>query len=151
MNNINKFEYVSSADKTVDLPSRSTEYSAGYDFHSPIDFKLKPHHTICIKLGIKCQIKNNECLLIIPRSSLGFKNKNYTVLTNTIGVIDSDYYNNDSNEGEICLKLHNFSHTSLIIKKNDKLVQGIFMRYDTADDDNSCKTKRKGGLGSTGN
>jgi dUTP pyrophosphatase len=150
MSEINKFEYVSSADKTIILPSRSTEHSAGYDFHSPIDFKLRPHHTIFMKLGIKCQVKNNECLVIVPRSSLGFKNGNYTTLTNTIGIIDADYYNNDDNEGEICLRLHNFSNKTLVVKKNDRLIQGIFMRYDTVDDD-FCNTKRKGGLGSTGN
>jgi dUTP pyrophosphatase len=150
MSKLNKFEYVSSADKTVNLPSRSTEHSAGYDFYSPIDFRLRPHHTIFMKLGVKCQVKDNECLIIVPRSSLGFKNGNYTTLTNTIGIIDADYYNNNDNEGEICLRLHNFANKSLIVKKNDRLIQGIFMRYDTVDDD-CCNVKRKGGLGSTGN
>jgi dUTP pyrophosphatase len=149
MNKINKFEYVASADRTVALPTRSTKNSAGYDFHSPIDFELKPNCTIFMKLGVKCMVKDNEFLFILPRSSLGFKNNNYTVLTNTVGVIDSDYFNNPLNEGEICLKLHNFSSESLVVKKNDRLVQGIFLRYDTVDDDN-CINERKGGLGSTG-
>ena len=145
MSNINKFDYVKNADTDVSLPSRSTSHSAGYDFHSPKAFKLMPHETILLNSGVKCQVKDGEFLMILPRSSLGFKANNHIVLTNTVGVIDADYYNNPNNEGEICIKLYNMSTYTFEVNKNDRLVQGVFVKYDTTCDD-ACETKRNVGL-----
>ena len=98
MNNINKFEYISSSKRDFDLPTRGTKFSSGYDFHSPIDCIIMPNETKLFSLEVKVQIKEGEFLLIVPRSSLGFKGNNHITLTNTCGVIDSDYYNNETNE-----------------------------------------------------
>ena len=144
----NKFYYVSSSKGDFDLPARATQYSAGYDFHSPIDCVIKPGETLFFSLEVKCSIKENECLMIFPRSSLGFKGSNHIMLTNTVGIIDSDYFNNESNEGVIGLKLHNFGTENFVIKKNDKVVQGIFVKFDTTIND-EVKDKRIGGFGST--
>ena len=146
---INKFEYVSKSKRDFDLPTRGTKRSAGYDFHSPISFTLQANETIKFSLEVKVQVKEDEVLLIVPRSSLGFKNNNHITLTNTVGVIDADYYNNEDNEGEIFVRLHNFGDTPLTINKNDRLVQGIFVKYDIVEDDKTT-TERTGGFGSTG-
>lgn len=148
--NENKFYYVSSSKKEFDLPTRATQHSAGYDFHSPIDCVIEPGETKFFSLEVKCSIKENEFLIIVPRSSLGFKGNNHITLTNTIGIVDSDYFNNVSNEGVIGLKLHNFGTEPFIIKKNDKVVQGIFVKFDTIVDDD-VNTQRVGGFGSTDN
>lgn len=144
---INKFEYISTSKKDFDLPTRSTKYSAGYDFHSPISFTLWPKQSICISLEVKCQIKRDEFLLIPPRSSIGFNH--FITLWNTIGIIDSDYYNNSKNEGVINLKIKNNSWHRVHINKNDRLVQGIFLKFDTVENDQT-ENIRSGGLGSTG-
>lgn len=70
---MNKFEYISKSNEDFDLPQRSTEGSAGYDFRSPQAFSIKPNETIEIGLEVKCQIKKGEVLMLFPRSSLGFK------------------------------------------------------------------------------
>lgn len=145
----NKFYYVSTSKKDFDLPTRSTSHSVGYDFHSPMDCIIGPNETKFISLDVKCSIKDNEFLMIVPRSSLGFKGSNHITLTNTVGIIDSDYFNNIGNEGTIGLKLHNFSDEPFIVKKNDKLVQGIFLKFDITSDDH-CESVRVGGFGSTG-
>lgn len=143
---MNKFEYVSTSSRDFDLPARSTALSAGYDIHCPESFELRPGETKEVKLQIKVQIKEGEMLLLVPRSSLGWK---YNVhLVNTVGVIDSDYYNNSDNEGEIGLKMVNQGDKTLVVKKNDRLIQGIFLKFDTTDDD-EAEGLRLGGLGST--
>ena len=86
-------------------------------------------------------------LLLFPRSSLGFKYR--MQLDNTIGVIDSDYYNSD-NEGHIILKITNDSKENkvLTIEDNKGVCQGIFFEFGiTIDDD--VNTTRNGGFGST--
>ena len=147
----NKFEYVSWSKQEFDLPTRATQKSAGYDFHSPKDVVIEPGATEFIDLEVKCCVKPGEFLMIVPRSSLGFKGLNHVALTNTTGIIDADYYNNPDNEGVIGLKLKNFGSQPFVIHKNDRVVQGIFVKYDTTiDDDLSEKKQRVGGWGSTG-
>ena len=148
-NDYNKFEYVSWSKGEFSLPQRATEGSAGYDFFSPVDTVIYPNETKEFSLEVKCRIKIGEFLMIPPRSSLGFKNDNHVALTNTIGIIDSDYYNNENNEGEIRLRLHNFGNSPFVIKKGMALVQGIFIKFDTTIDDDPRDRVRIGGLGST--
>ena len=79
------------------LPKRATKNSAGYDFYSLFDFTLKPNEIKKIPLGIKMNMNSDEMLMLVVRSSQGFK---YNVrLVNQIGIFESDYYNNPSNEG----------------------------------------------------
>lgn len=146
---MNKFEYVSWSDKDFDLPTRSTKNSAGYDFHSPKMFLVKPGQSVEISLEVKVQINSGEFLMIVPRSSLGFKNGNHITITNTVGVIDQDYYNNAQNEGEIRARLHNFGDKDFVVYRNDKLLQGIFVKFDLTADD-LAEGERTGGFGSTG-
>ncbi len=144
---MNKFEYVSSSGRGFDLPTRATAKSAGYDFHSPVAFDLKPGEIKEIKLEVKVQLNEREVLWLVPRSSLGWK---YNVkLVNTVGIIDGDYYNNPENEGEIGLKLHNQGDKTLHVAVNDRLIQGIFLNFNITDDD-AAQGERLGGFGSTG-
>ncbi len=130
---------------SIKMPSRATKYSAGYDIFSPIDFVLKSGETIKIPTGLRCKMDNDVVLMIYPRSSLGFKYR--MMLENTVGIIDSDYYDSD-NEGHILIKFTNHGEKDLEIKKGTAFAQGIFMRYLlTYDDDVSAV--RNGGLGST--
>lgn len=92
---------------SIKLPKRATIGSAGYDFYTPIDFILKPHETIKIPTGIRVSINDGWVLAIFPRSGLGFKYR--LQLNNTVGIIDSDYFNSD-NEGHIFIKITNDSN-----------------------------------------
>ena len=141
-----KFERVSTAPENTALPQRATKGSAGYDFFTSHDYKILPGSEILIKTGIKCQIDDGWMLQIYPRSSMGFK---YNVrLANTVGIIDSDYYNNPTNEGEICIKLYNPCKYLIDLRKGSKFAQGIFVRYGLTDDDDA-DGERIGGMGST--
>lgn len=81
------------------LPSRETLFAAGYDFYSLTDFILKPGEIKKIPTGIKVIMEKDDCLLIVVRSGMGFKNN--IRMCNQVGVIDKDYYNNPSNEGHM--------------------------------------------------
>ena len=80
----------------IELPKRSTDGSAGYDFTLPFGFKLKKGESITIPTGICCKMEKSEFLMIVPRSGQGFK---YRVsLVNTAGIIDADYFNNTDSD-----------------------------------------------------
>lgn len=128
------------------LPKRATIGSAGYDFYAIKDYVIKPGEIIKIPTGYKVSLENDEVLLIVVRSSMGFK---WNVrLTNQVGVIDSDYYNNIDNEGHMFVSLENEGDKEYVINKGEAYVQGIFMKYLLTDDDNTVGN-RISGIGST--
>lgn len=57
----------------LQVPQRATKGSAGYDFISPISFKLKPGQTIKVPTCVKCCLSLGNVLMLFPRSSYGFK------------------------------------------------------------------------------
>lgn len=130
------------------LPKRATRGSAGYDFLSPVDFVLNPGETIKIPTSIRAYMENGWVLMLYPRSGLGFKYR--LQLNNTVGVIDSDYYESD-NEGHIFIKLTNDSNEGKVleVKAGSGIAQGIFMEFGITRDD-EADTERNGGFGSTG-
>ena len=151
----NAFEYSESLGdgpngRDFPLPARATKGSVGYDLFSPYDraVTVPAHGYAEFPLGIRCRIKPGEFLLILPRSSMGF-NGRHVSLTNTAGVIDSDYYGNASNGGEISIRLFNASDEDYAIPPHGRVAQAIFLKYDLADGD-SAGGRRDGGFGSTG-
>ena len=70
------------------------------------------------------------------------------MLANGIGIIDSDYYNNPENEGHIMFQVINFTDKEVMINKGERIGQGIFIKYETTDDD-AATGERTGGFGST--
>ncbi len=129
------------------LPRRATVGSAGYDFYAPVAFSLKPGETIKIPTGIRARMSGEWVLMIFPRSGLGFKYR--LQLNNTVGIIDSDYYNSD-NEGHIFIKVTNDSNEGkeLSLKAGEGFAQGIFLPFGITEDDDADGV-RNGGFGST--
>lgn len=65
-------------------------------------------------------------------------------------IIDADYYNNESNEGEIFFQLYNLTPFNIQLHRGDCMCQGIIKNYQITTDDNQVeKLVRDGGLGST--
>jgi len=167
---IRGFEVVSYyKNNNINIPYRSTKYSAGYDFECPQDVVIPSFYKLLIKCffknlfifdkskkkkvsppavptGIKAFFPNNEFLMICSRSSN--TKKIGIVMPNAIGIIDSDYYNCADNEGLIHFVFFNFLPWDVKIKKGDRIGQGIFMQYNVTDGDNAIGT-RQGGFGST--
>jgi dUTP pyrophosphatase len=171
------FEKVSRfANDDLITPMRKTFFSAGYDMAAAEDivvpsyqrlmsalnaagresiynlqdlasitkeFKLKP---TLIPTGYKCRINGNQFIQLSIRSSSPLKY--WLVLANGVGIIDSDYYNNPDNEGEIFFQVINLSPFDIKINKGDIIGQAIVMNYNTLDIDVSGGL-RSGGFGST--
>lgn len=132
-------------DGDIRLPTRATKYSSGYDFYSPVDVIIQPQEMAMIWTDVRAHMYNDNALLIIPRSSMG---KHPIMISNTIGDIDSDYYDNKTTGGNIGFRLFNLGTTPYEIKVGDRIGQGIFIQYKTVKDDN-VTTTRTGGFGST--
>lgn len=137
-------------DKTLyeeyDLPKRMTSHSAGYDFFAIEGFTIKPGEIKKIPTGYKATFGSDEMLMILVRSSMGFK---YNVrMTNQVGIIESDYYNNIDNEGHMFVSLQNEGDRDFVVKKGEGYAQGIFTKFLICDDDVTTN-ERQGGLGST--
>jgi len=139
-------------DQDINLPKRSTARSAGYDFEAVEDVVIPPFTNgtapMLIKTGIKAYMQPDEMLCLYNRSSN--PKKKGLILANSVGVVDSDYYSNPDNDGNICFAFYNVKTEECIIKKGDKIGQGIFQKYLITDDDNATG-ERLGGFGSTGN
>ncbi|MDO4912621.1 MAG: dUTP diphosphatase [Lactobacillus sp.] len=163
--------------KGIQLPQRQTYGSAGYDLQAAedvdvpsiwtlnfvrifrmirnghplteLDFAkadqvLKP---IMVPTGLKAYFPEDEFLLIANRSSNSWKR--YFTLANAIGVVDSDYYNNDDNEGALNVQIINFGVRTLHIKKGERIAQAMFIKTLRVDNDQPVDRQRKSGFGST--
>lgn len=149
INQFNKdFKDIDTNYEDIIIPKRSTKFSAGYDFYMPYDLTIKKDEVVLIPTGIKVMLNSDEFLGIYIRSSLGFK---YNLrMCNQVGIIDSDYYNNTSNEGHIFVKLKNEGDNDIILKKYDRYVQGIIQKYYIVDNEKEIEDIRVGGIGSSG-
>ena len=131
----------------LELPTRATKFSAGFDIRTPFSFTLKPGEVIKIPTGIKCRMNTDYVLMIYPRSGLGFKYQ--CNLVNGTGIIDCDFINSD-NEGHIFIKLVNRGDKEFSVTSNAAIAQGIFLEYGITEDDH-VEATRNGGFGSTDN
>lgn len=170
------FEIVSVyADKGIHLPKRQTKDAAGYDFEAAedtllpsfwkqlflylmgqvkglltgneeelADQVLKPR---LVPTGIKAYMGEDEYLQLANRSSNPLKHR--LILPNGVGIVDSDYYNNPTNEGHIQFQLINYGLRDYTIQKGERIGQGIFLPFLKADGDQSVDRHRTGGFGSS--
>ena len=129
----------------IKLPTRASEHSAGYDFYSPIDAIIYPNESMLIFTDVKAHMYYDNALFLFVRSSMG---KHPVVIANGTGIIDSDYYGNPDNDGNIGFRLLNLGEEPYRIKKGDRIGQGVFVKYGTVKDDNATGI-RQGGFGST--
>lgn len=110
------------------------------------DVGLKP---TLVHTGIKSNMEEDEVLELYNRSSN--PSKLGLVLANSVGVVDADYYNNKSNDGEIMFAFYNFMPCKVTIKVGDRIGQGVFKKYLRPVVGLRVKdVKRQGGIGSTG-
>lgn len=154
------------------LPTRSTLHSAGYDFYAPYDVvvpslwkqvgKYLLHSLLhfsfnsykeairptMVRTYIKAYMGNDEVLYIYNRSSSPVKKG--LILSNSVGIVDSDFYNNEDNEGNIGVAFYNFYPFDVTIEKGERICQGVFAKFLKADNDIVLNNTRSGGYGSTG-
>ena len=137
-------EIVKAIWERIKCPQRATEGSAGYDFYAPYPYCIQDGGTITMPTGIRADIQPGWCLVLVPRSSLGFM---YGMrLENSLGIIDADYFYVE-NEGHILVRFSVSSNYSMV--DGAKFVQGIFLPHGITRSD-CTHGVRSGGFGSTG-
>lgn len=142
-----RFEVVTEfKNQNIEIPVRATEASAGYDFAVAKDTLIKVGEIAKVPTGIKAYFSQDEFLMLVARSSLPIKKT--LMLPNGVGIIDADYYGNKINEGHILVLLYNFGKTDILLKKGEKIAQGIFINYQKTKENTNFKL-RTGGFGSS--
>ena len=138
------------------LPMYETLGAAAADFRSSEEVVIPPVEVVdgkvvakptLVHTGIKAYMEENEVLHLYNRSS---NPKRGLVLANGVGVVDRDYYNNKSNNGDIMFAFYNFSGEDVKIEKGQAIGQGEFVSFLRPNDDCVKDVKREGGFGSTG-
>ena len=136
--------------KGIKLPERKTKCSAAYDIEAAEDVVIpsfkKGMKATLVPTGLKAYMQEDEVLYLYAKSS-GFGKKGI-MLSNAVGVIDGDYYENEDNDGHIMFSIINLKEEDLYIKKGDAVGEAMFGKYLKAYDDNATAV-RKGGFGST--
>jgi len=130
------------------LPVCSDLKSAGDDFFSKETVTIQPKEQHKFWTDVKAYMGEDEVLIIDVRSSIG--DKENIMLANTIGIVDSSYYGNEKNDGNIGISLYNYGETSVTIEEGQRIAQGVFLPFLAADNRIPLQQKRKGGYGHTG-
>jgi dUTP pyrophosphatase len=127
-------------------PEIGTEGSAGYDLKIANDVHIYVGKSILVGTGVKVEIPKGYVGLIVPRSSTGKKGLS---LTNTVGVIDSDY------QGEIKLNILNKGMETFLGYRGDRLFQLVIVpclveKIVYVKEFKLTTERAEGGFGSTG-
>lgn len=136
-------------DKDIHLPVRKTKNAVGYDVEAAENitippFKLGGKPTL-IPTGLKAYCMDDEWYMLANRSS---GPKKGLVMCNSIGIIDADYYENETNDGHFYFQYYNILDHDIEIKKGDVIGQVIFQKYLLVDNDEADGV-RTGGFGTT--
>ena len=130
------------------LPTRGSEYAAGYDLYACIDepIEIYPHGTIKVGTGLATQFPEAFWIGIFARS--GLATKQGLRPANCVGVIDPDY------RGQIIIALHNDTDEIQTIQPNDRIGQMIIIHRHEINiqetEELSSTSRGEDGFGSTG-
>lgn len=135
-----------------ELPIKATIHSAGVDFIASSDitipaFRFKGEATL-VPTGVKAFMQKDEYLQIFARSSIPVNLG--LIMSNGVGIVDADYYNNPKNEGHIMIEFNNLTNEHIVIEKGTRIAQGIFNKVLPVTHGVRLKNDtRNGGFGST--
>lgn len=73
--NKNKFRPIQEHIGKVNLLTRKTEGSAGYDIEAALTMIVEPGQVAFVPTGLKCYVKEDEYLALHMRSSIATKHK----------------------------------------------------------------------------
>ncbi|NLM61880.1 MAG: dUTP diphosphatase [Clostridiales bacterium] len=131
----------------VEPPARATGGAAGMDLRACIDepVELQPGKLTTVPSGIAIELPEGYAAFVFARSGLGIKHG--ITLSNSVGVIDSDY------RGEIRIGLINLSDKSYTIQPGDRIAQLVVMQVAApvfVEGELGRTDRGDGGFGSTG-
>lgn len=130
------------------LPSYQTAGAAGFDLAASADVTIGPGQIVLVPTGLVIEVPAGHFLGIFARSSTPLKRG--LVVANGVGVVDSDYC---GPADEIRIQVLNVSRESVVVRRGDRLAQGIilpFVRAEWREEEDAPERPTRGGFGSTG-
>ena len=123
-------------------PYKGSEQAAALDLRIDRDIVLYPGQVEKVGTGVKVELPENAALFLLPRSS------SKVTLTNTVGLIDSDY------RGEIMANIKNTTNEPIIFNKGDRFIQAVVVPILPTNwilvQELTPTSRGDGGFGSTG-
>ena len=130
------------------LPTRGSEYAAGYDLYAATNqiIDIVPHSTIKVGTGLSFELPTGTFAAIYARS--GIATKRGLRPANCVGVIDSDY------RGPVVVALHNDTDEMQNIEPGERIAQMILLPFVEMSfnevDELSDTVRGTGGFGDSG-
>jgi dUTP pyrophosphatase len=134
-------------DSTTALPQYQTAGSAAFDLAARAEMVLEPRRVSLVPTGLIVEAPEGYFLALAIRSSVPFKKG--LMLANGIGIVDSDYC---GPEDEVRLAILNFTDSPVVVKRGERLAQGLFLPVAKAEWEEVDEIQRasRGGFGSSG-
>jgi dUTP pyrophosphatase len=138
---------IKSLDPRAQMPVYATTGAACFDICTISDnTDILTGDSAVFKTGLSFEIPEGHVMMVYSRSGHGFKQG--LRLSNTTGIIDSDY------RGELMVKLHNDGVKTAHIAAGERIAQGMIVPVQQVQfalvDELSDTDRGTGGLGSTG-
>jgi len=134
-------------DKELPLPKYETSGACGFDLVIREDRTVEPNSPMLLPTNVIVEVPDGYMLAVLSRSSM--VKKTGLIVPHGIGVLDQDYH---GPEDETMLLVYNPTNKPIEVKRGDRLGQGVFVRIDTAqweETDDDLKDESRGGYGST--
>ena len=133
-------------DASVPLPARETSGAAAFDLAAAADISIPAGQIALVPTGLVIRVPDGYFLGIFARSSTPLKRG--LMVANGVGVIDADYC---GPEDQVKVQVLNFTDAAVIVKRGDRIAQGIFLKYAPPEwDEGEPVGPTRGGFGSTG-
>jgi dUTP pyrophosphatase len=111
--------------------------AAGFDFVCRENVVIKPQQLKTISANIAMAIPKGYTLLVVPRSST--PHRFGLSMPHSIGIVDPFYNGSDD---ELVLLFYNFTSKTVKVKRGDKIAQGILVKYEAVEFDESKALKK---------
>lgn len=133
-------------DKSLPLPVYATGGSVGFDLLCREAVEILPRQIELIPGNVVVRIPAGYFLMLTLRSST--PRRKSLLIPNGVGIIDQDY----CGEGdELRVQVLNFSEEAVLVKKGERIAQGLFLPVMRVDwEEVEVLGEGRGGFGSTG-
>jgi dUTP pyrophosphatase len=133
-------------DSAVPLPKYETAGAAGFDLAASVDITVQPGQVLLVPTGLVITVPAGHVLGVFARSSTPLKRG--LMVANGVGLVDSDYCGPND---EIKIEVLNFTQAPVVVKKGDRLAQGVIVPVVRAEwQETAATAPSRGGFGSTG-
>lgn len=138
---------VKRVDSGLPLPIYETDGSVGFDILAREDTVVPASGISSVPSNLIVEVPKGYMLVVASRSST--PRKKGLLPPHGFGIIDHDYC---GPEDEIKVLVYNFTDSEVLVKRGEKIAQGVFVKIDKFEWEEVkeiCKNSR-GGFGSTG-